>query len=114
MPIVWVALGSALGGAGRFWIGDLIAARSGDSFPWGTLVVNITGCFLIGVIAAPQPMGSFLASTTWREFAAVGVLGGYTTFSAFSLQALLLVENGQWLRAGAYIGGSVILCLLGV
>ncbi len=113
MSIVWVALGSAIGGASRFWIGGLITARAGDSFPWGTLLVNITGCFLIGLIAAPYESG-FLANQTWRTFATVGILGGYTTFSAFSLQALTLAENGQWDRAALYVGASVALCLAGV
>ena len=114
MAIVWVAVGSAIGGAGRYWLGGLVAASTGPAFPWGTLVVNVTGCFLIGIIAAPLAPDSFLGSLAWREFAVVGVLGGYTTFSAFSLQTLELAENGELLRAGLYVLASIALCLAGV
>ena len=113
MSIVWVALGSAIGGAGRFWIGGLITARTGDSFPWGTLLVNITGCLLIGLIAAPYESG-FLANQTWRTFATVGILGGYTTFSSFSLQTLKLIQAGSVSQAGANIALSVVACLIAV
>ena len=95
MSIVWVALGSAIGGAGRYWVGSAI-------------------CFLIGVVAAPLATESFLGSLAWRGFAVVGVLGGYRTFSAFSLQTLLLAENGQFMRTALYVLASVGLCLAGV
>lgn len=110
-----VALGSALGGVSRFWLSGLIAQRFSSTFPVNTLVINITGSFVIGVIAALSAVDSrYLVNAAWRNFLMVGVCGGYTTFSSFSLQTLNLAHEGQWLYAGANIVGSVVLCLIGV
>lgn len=112
---LWVAFGSALGGVGRFWLSGLVAQRVGETFPWGTLLVNISGSFLIGIVAAvADPTGRFLLSSNARTFLMVGICGGYTTFSSFSLQTLRLAQDGEWFRAGANAALSVILCLLGV
>jgi len=112
---LWIALGSALGGAGRYWCSGVIARHIGETFPWGTLVVNVVGSFLIGVLATlSDPDGRLLMSPTLRQFFMLGVFGGFTTFSSFSLQVLNLVRDGQWVPASLYIVGSVSLCLLGV
>jgi fluoride exporter len=111
----WIALGSALGGAGRHWLSGLLAHRFGESFPVGTLAVNVSGSFLIGLVAAlSDPEGRLLVHPTTRQFIMVGVLGGYTTFSSFSLQTFNLAREGEWLSAAAYTTLSFVLCLLAV
>jgi CrcB protein len=112
---LWIALGSALGGAGRYWCSGVIARHIGETFPWGTLTVNVVGSLLIGLLATvSDPDGRLLMSTTLRQFFMIGVFGGFTTFSSFSLQTLNLVRDGQWVPASLYILGSVALCLVGV
>jgi CrcB protein len=112
---LWIALGSALGGVARFWFGGLVDSRVDANFPWGTILVNITGSFLIGFLAAINgPDGRALLSTTAREFAMIGICGGYTTFSSFSLQTLYLVRHGELFAAGWNIVLSVVCCLLAV
>ena len=112
---VWVGLGSALGGMGRFWISGLVAARFGQAFPWGTLIVNVSGSFVIGILAAlARPEGRILISPGAQQFLMYGVLGGYTTFSSFSLQTLKLIQAGSLSQAGANIALSVIACVVAV
>jgi fluoride exporter len=112
---LWVALGSALGGMARYGVSGVVARRIGETFPWGTLVVNVSGCSVIGVFAALIAPGSALAgSLTVRQLVLIGLCGGYTTFSSFSLQTLALARDGDWGRALGNIGGSVALCLLAV
>ncbi len=112
---LWIALGSALGGVGRYWCSGVIARHIGETFPWGTLTVNVVGSLLIGLLATvSEPDGRLLMSTTLRQFFMIGVFGGFTTFSSFSLQTLNLVRDGQWVPASLYILGSVALCLVGV
>ena len=110
-----IALGSALGGVGRYWLGGLIDSRIGESFPWGTVIVNVTGCFVIGIFATlTGPDGRWLVGTTARQLVMIGICGGYTTFSSFSLQTLNLVRDGEFLYAGWNIVVSVVFCLLAV
>jgi CrcB protein len=110
-----IAIGSALGGAARYWCSGFVADHFGQTFPWGTMVVNIAGSFIIGFFATlTGPDGRLLVGTTARQFVMVGICGGFTTFSSFSLQTLNLARDGEWLRAGANIGLSVVLCLLAV
>ncbi len=112
---LWVAIGGALGSVGRFWLSGLIANRFGETFPWGTIVVNITGCFVIGLFnTLTGTEGRWLVSPAARTFFMIGICGGYTTFSSFSLQTFNLVSDGEWLYAGANILFSVALCLAGV
>src|SRR5678815_4772724 len=109
---LWIGMGSALGGMGRYWLSGMIADRCGAAFPWGTIVVNVSGSFLIGLIGGlTESGGRLLAPPTAREFLMLGILGGYTTFSSFSLQTLNLAREGQWFYASAYVGLSVVLCL---
>jgi len=114
--VLWVMLGSALGGMARHWMAGAVGRRVGEGFPWGTLAVNATGATAIGLVAGVVDAGmgpAWLGSpTTWR-FAAIGFLGSYTTVSSFSLQTLALVQDRNWLAATAYVAGSVGLCLVG-
>jgi len=117
MAYLWVAIGGALGSVARYGVGGFISAKFGQSFPWGTLVVNVTGSFLIGFIgtlAAPEgrlnpPSRSFAA-----QFIMYGICGGYTTFSSFSWQTLQELQDRQWLYAGGNMALSVVLCLAAV
>ena len=114
---LWVALGGAIGSVARFGIGGLVSDKFGQSFPWGTLVVNVTGSFLIGLIgalAAPEgrlnPQSRMFAS----QFLMYGICGGYTTFSSFSWQTLQSLQDRQWLYAGGNVLLSVALCMVAV
>jgi CrcB protein len=93
-----------------------VAARLiGETFPWGTLIINVTGSFIIGFFAAlTGPDGRVYVGSTARQFVMTGICGGYTTFSSFSLQTLNLMNDGEWVRAGANVGLSVALCLIAV
>src|SRR4051812_7636218 len=109
---LFVMLGGALGTGARFWLSGLVAARYGEAFPLGTLIVNVSGCFLVGVLTTVMdPGGRFLFAPATRQFLLLGICGGYTTFSSFSLQTLDLVRAGDWFRAGLNVGVSVFLCL---
>jgi CrcB protein len=111
----WIALGSAIGGVARYWCSGVAARLFGETFPWGTLIVNVTGSFIIGFFATlTGPDGRIFAGSTMRQFVMMGLLGGYTTFSSFSLQTLALAQGNQWLEAGGNILASVALCLLAV
>jgi len=111
----WIAMGSALGGMARYWCQGIAARMIGETFPWGTLLVNIAGCTFIGLFATLSGTdGRFLVSPTTRRFVMVGICGGYTTFSSFSLETLNLARDGQWVRAAGNILGSVVLCMIGV
>lgn len=112
-----VALGGAVGSVVRYWISGLVAARLGALFPWNTMVVNVTGSFIIGVMAVIAGAEGRLdphARAMAVQLVMVGICGGYTTFSSFSLQTLNLMNEGQWLYAGANILLSVVLCMAGV
>lgn len=108
--LLLVALGSALGGGARFLLAGWIGERLGGSFPWGTVLVNVSGSALIGALAAREE----LLSAEARQFLMAGVLGGFTTFSSFSLQTLRLAQEGDWARAAGNVLGSVLLCLAAV
>jgi CrcB protein len=115
LAYVWVALGGAIGSVGRFWLNNLITLKFAEVFPLGTMVINLTGSFLIGVFAAfSDPEGRFSATPGFREFFMVGICGGYTTFSSFSLQTLRLAQDREWLYAGGNVILSVTLCLIAV
>ncbi len=110
-----IMLGGALGTGARFWLSGIVASRYGEVFPLGTLVVNVTGCFLVGALAVwSDPAGRFLVSPHLRQFFLIGLCGGYTTFSSFSLQTLDLAQTGDWWKAVLNAGASVVLCLLAV
>ncbi len=109
MPYLWVALGGALGSMARFWLANTIAVLTGSTFPWGTLLINIVGSFVIsffGLFTA-----RFGIPYEARIFVTVGLCGGFTTFSSFSIQTIELIKTGQPARALLYVAASVALCL---
>jgi len=105
-PYLWVALGSAIGGVARYWATLAANQWLGAAFPWGTILINVSGSLIIGAVAARAP------SDAVRLFVMVGICGGFTTFSAFSLQTLVLLQQGAPLRALANVLLSVLLCVL--
>ncbi len=111
--ILLVAAGGALGSVLRYLVGLWTLRSFGPSFPWGTLTVNVTGSFLIGVFAEVIAR-RFGASAEMRVFLITGILGGYTTFSAFSLDAITLLERGEPVTALIYVASSVLLSALAV
>jgi CrcB protein len=110
LTYLWIALGSGVGGVARYICSTWVAQTVGGGFPWGTLAVNVLGSFIIGVFAsAPSSL-----SPDARLFITVGVCGGYTTFSSFSLQTLDLIREGHLAAALGNIAGSIVLCLFSV
>jgi CrcB protein len=110
---LWIAFGSALGGTARFALNGVVSRAIGETFPWGTLLINVTGSFAIGFFnTLTGPDGRWFVSSQGRLFFMTGICGGYTTFSAFSLQTLNLAREGEWLHAGGNVAASVVLCLL--
>jgi CrcB protein len=115
LSYLWIGLGGAIGSLCRFWLSGLVAQRVGETFPWGTLVINISGSFAIGLFTALTDVdGRLMVSPGCRQFFIIGVCGGYTTFSSFSVQTLSLMNDGDWLKAGANAVLSVGLCLAAV
>lgn len=115
LNLLWIFVGGGLGTLGRYGLSGLVARWVGETFPWGTLLINVTGSFAIGFIyTLTGPEGRVFAPAQLRQFLMLGMCGGYTTFSSFSLQTLNLAQEGEWGRAGANIVGSVALCLLAV
>ena len=113
MTILWVALGGAIGSAGRYTVNVWSGRMFGTEFPWHTLTVNILGCFAMGLLIELMAL-KLNVSTDVRAFLTTGILGGFTTFSAFSLDFALLVERKSYGLAGAYAAGSVVLSLAAV
>jgi fluoride exporter len=110
----WVALGSALGSGARFAVHDLSVRIGILGFPWDTLFVNVSGSLLIGLSAAVTvPGGRLPLSATMRQFVMTGFCGGYTTFSLFSLESLMLLERAPWLGA-VNLGVTALACLVAV
>lgn len=103
-----VALGGALGSVGRYLVGIYFGRWLGTGFPWGTLFINVTGSFLIGALAEAFALRWDTSQTT-RIFLVVGICGGYTTFSTFSLDVVTLIGRGEFLMAASYAIGSVVL-----
>lgn len=115
MIYLWIAIGGAIGSVARFWCSGVVAQLIGETFPWGTLIVNVLGSLVIGFAAtAMGPDGRMFVGTTARQFVMVGLCGGYTTFSSFSIQTLNLLNDGEWVPAVGNIGLSVVLCLVAV
>ena len=115
LPVVLVFCGAGLGGVLRYLTGVAALRLAGSDFPWGTAFINISGSFVMGCVAGYLALR---ASVSWglqlRLFLMTGVLGGYTTFSAFSLETVLLWERGAILASGAYVLGSVVLSVFGL
>ena len=106
-----VAIGGSLGSVARYLVAIGAARLVGTGFPWGTLVINIVGSFLIGVFAESFAL-TWNVSQTRRVFLIIGICGGFTTFSTFSLDAIVLMQRGELWPAGAYIAASVALSIL--
>jgi fluoride exporter len=109
--LLYVALGSAIGGVSRYLLGGLVQRMLDTTFPAGTLVVNVTGSFLLGAIIRYALETPSLTPEV-RAFLTIGFCGGYTTFSTFSYETMALLKDGEWARAGVYITASVILSLI--
>jgi CrcB protein len=113
LTYLWVGIGGALGSVARFWLTAVMVSLTGPRFPWGTLLINVLGSFVIGLVAGLTLIPERVA---WhpdaRIFLMTGVCGGFTTFSAFSLQTLELVKAGEVWDAGFYAVASVVLCLI--
>jgi CrcB protein len=113
----WVALGGALGSVGRYWLSGFVARHIGETFPWGTLMVNVTGSLAIGVLSAltvPEGRMDSQSRAFATQFLMIGICGGYTTFSSFSVQTLNLLRDREWLYAGGNVLLSVLLCMAAV
>lgn len=111
----WIGFGSALGGISRYGCSRWIATSFGETFPWGTMAVNVIGSFVIGFFATISgPDGRLIISPEIRIFVMVGFCGGYTTFSSFSLATLDLIRNRDFAEAGMNIVLSVVLCMMAV
>jgi CrcB protein len=114
MTCIYVALGGAVGSLARYLISMRALPISRD-LPWGTIGINIAGSFIIGFFGTlTLAQGRYPVSENWRLFVMVGICGGFTTFSSFSLQTLDLIRSGAMLRAGANIVASVVLCVAAV
>jgi len=108
---LYVGIGAFLGANARYWVGGWAAERFGTVFPFGTFLINLTGSFAIGLLAAFFAERAF--SPNWRLFLMVGFLGGYTTFSSYSYEALRLLEDRAYLLGALYLFGSPVLGLVG-
>ena len=108
----WVAIGGAFGSVGRYWVGGVAARSLGTSFPWGTVLINVIGSLVIGAFLTAGQQNVRLGSPEARALVMVGLCGGFTTFSAFSLQTVELLREGRVAAALANVGLSVVLCLL--
>ena len=110
--LIAVALGGAVGAVGRFLAVNAIGSQFGHGFPWGTFTVNLVGSFILGALVEVSAL-HWSPSPEVRAFLVVGLLGAFTTFSTFSLDSYTLIDRGQIAAAVAYVGGSVVLCILG-
>ena len=110
--LLYIALGGALGAVLRYLLG-LATLQYGEAFPWGTLIVNVTGSIILGIVSALM-LHSWTPTMEFRSFLVVGLLGGFTTFSAFSFEAALFFERERFDMAFLYIGGTVLLSIGGL
>lgn len=111
MQIITVALGGAMGAVSRFLVGNIVGKALGSAWPYGTFIINIVGCFCMGVLMTVIVERQLLPAA-WRLFLCVGFLGGFTTFSSFGYETISLINNRKLLEAIAYVSGSVLLGLL--
>lgn len=108
MPLFFVMVGGALGAGLRYQVGRLSLLLFGPGFPWGTWVVNLSGGLFMGLLIGLLARAASPSGESWRLLIGVGVLGGYTTFSTFSLEAVNMIERGDWALAAFYVAGSAI------
>jgi CrcB protein len=110
---LWIALGAIIGASARYFVSGLIARNFSTTFPYGTLLINITGSLVLGFFLV-YSTERVLLDPRWRLLLAVGFCGSYTTFSSYAFESFALMEQGQWLLSGLNIIGSNALCLAGV
>lgn len=111
MELLSIAAGGALGAVSRFCLGNFISRIIGRALPYGTFVINIVGCFFMGLIMT-MIIERGMLSASWRLLLCVGFLGGFTTFSSFGYETLMLLQEEKIFAALAYVGGSIILGLM--
>ena len=111
MRLLLIAIFGAVGTLARYGLQGVVQVRSANTFPFGTLLVNLTGCFLLGLIGQ-FTLNRMVISPDWRVAIAVGFFGGYTTFSSFGWETAKMLEAGEWAWATAYVGASVVAGLL--
>ena len=112
MNLLLIAVGGAAGAAARYLVSGWVQGWTGAAFPLGTLGVNVTGCVALGLTM--RLTEGLIAATELRALVAIGFLGAFTTFSTFSLEAVLLMQRGEWARAITYVGASFLLGLVGL
>jgi len=106
-----IALFGAIGTLARYGLGGVVQIRTGSTFPYGTLLINLTGCFFLGLIGQIT-LNRVIVPPEWRVAIAIGFFGGYTTFSSFGWETAKMFEAGEWLRACTYVAASVVFGLL--
>ena len=115
MTYLWVGIGGAIGSIARYWLSVVMTALTGPQFPWGTILINVLGSFIIGFFGTLTAHdGRMSVPTDLRIFVMTGICGGFTTFSAFSLQTFDLAHDGRWFNAAANVLLSVVACLVAV
>jgi CrcB protein len=110
LRLLLIALFGAVGTLARYGLQGVVQIKMGSTFPYGTLLINLTGCFFLGLIGQ-LTLNRMLISPEWRVAIAVGFFGGYTTFSSFGWETAKMLEAGEWLRASTYVAASVALGL---
>jgi fluoride exporter len=111
VKILMIAVFGAAGTLARYSLQGIVQIRAGSAFPYGTLLINLTGCLLLGFLGQ-LTLNRFVIPPDWRVALTVGFFGGYTTFSSFGWETAKMLEDGEWLRATTYVGASVIAGLL--
>jgi len=111
LQLLLIAFFGAAGTLARYSLQGLVQVRAGSAFPYGTLLINLTGCFFLGLIGQFS-LNRLVLPSDWRLAITVGFFGGYTTFSSFGWETAKMLEDGEWLRASAYVGASVVAGLL--
>ncbi|HEY1925338.1 MAG TPA: fluoride efflux transporter CrcB [Candidatus Acidoferrum sp.] len=111
MRLTLIAIFGAVGTLLRYGIQGVVHVGTGTTFPWGTLLINLTGCFLLGLIGQ-LTLNRMMISPDWRVAITVGFFGGYTTFSSFGWETAKMLEDGEWLPATSYVAASVVIGLL--
>jgi fluoride exporter len=110
LRVLLIAIFGAVGTLTRYGLQGAVQVRTGGAFPYGTLLINLTGCFLLGLLGQ-FTMNRMIISPDWRVAMTVGFFGGYTTFSSFGWETAKMLEDGEWLRATTYVTASVVVGL---
>lgn len=113
MSYLWIAVGAVVGASARYFLSSLIARHFSTTFPYGTLLINVTGSLILGFFLI-YSSERVLLDPRWRLLVAVGFCGSYTTFSSYAFESIALMEQGQWLLFATNVVGSNLLCLAGV